>query len=120
MLQFNRLLLLLCVCALRVDPTRGFSIVLMAAKRGKKGDLQRVLHDDDTETQSTPPKSSRSLNQGRGQEITGVTLPAEGRLKGWEFGEGVRMVCANVNGKFFALQVRVSLLSSFFSLCDNG
>lgn len=44
------------------------------------------------------------MNQGRGQEITGVTLPAEGRVKGWEFGDGVRMAAVNVGGRFFALQ----------------
>jgi nitrite reductase/ring-hydroxylating ferredoxin subunit len=44
------------------------------------------------------------LNNGRGQEITGVTLPADGNLKGWEFGDQKRLVCANVNGKFYALQ----------------
>ena len=60
----------------------------------------------DEENDSAAPRSSKSLNRGRGQEITGVTLPAEGRLKGWEFGQGVRMACANVNGQFFALQVR--------------
>ena len=74
------------------------------AKRGKKGNLKRTILDDD-DAANSPPKSSRSLNQGRGQEITGVTLPAEGTIKGWEFGEGVRIACANVDGKFYALQV---------------
>lgn len=45
-----------------------------------------------------------SLNNGKGQEITGVTLPADGTVKGWEFGNQVCMVCANVNGKLYALQ----------------
>ena len=45
-----------------------------------------------------------SLNNGLGQEITGVTLPAEGTIKGWEFGNQVRMACANVDGKLYALQ----------------
>ena len=102
MLRFNQLLLLLCIWSLVVETTTSFSIVFMA-KRGKKGGLQRTLNDDES---GKTPKSSRSFNQGRGQEITGVTLPADGRIKGWEFGEGVRMVCANVNGKFYALQVR--------------
>ena len=77
----------------------GFSIIFMA-KRGKGG-LKRAL-DDET---SAKPTSSRSFNQGKGQEITGVTLPGDGRVKGWEFGEGVRMACVNVGGKFYALQV---------------
>merc|ERR1712176_1474558 len=46
----------------------------------------------------------KSLNQGRGQEITGVTLPAEGKVKGWEFGEKQRIACANVGGSFYAIQ----------------
>ena len=94
--------LLICVWCLCVETSSGFS-VLFLAKRGKGG-LKRVLNEEDTAT--TTPKSSRSFNQGRGQEITGVTLPADGRIKGWEFGEGVRMACANVGGKFYALQVR--------------
>jgi hypothetical protein len=79
-----------------------FNLVFMA-KRGRKGGLQRNL--DDEGSTGRAPKSSRSVNQGRGQEITGVTLPAEGSLKGWEFGDGVQMACANVGGNFFAIQV---------------
>jgi len=45
-----------------------------------------------------------SLNQGRGQEITGVTLPAEGSVKGWEFGAGMSVACANIEGNFYAIQ----------------
>merc|ERR1712232_1372370 len=41
---------------------------------------------------------------GRGQEITGVTLPGRGQLKGWEFGGGKKMACANVDGVFLAVQ----------------
>ena len=91
------ILTVLCVLSLSVQCSTAFSIVFMA-KRGK-GSF-KSLDDDDSN-----PKSSGVLNRGRGQEITGVTLPAEGRLKGWEFGDGVRMACANVDGKFYALQV---------------
>lgn len=28
----------------------------------------------------------------------------KGTIKGWEFGDGVRLVCCNVNGKYYALQ----------------
>ncbi len=54
----------------------------------------------------TNPEKSKiaSLNQGRGQEITGVTLPAEGNVKGWEFGKGQSITCANVEGNFYAIQ----------------
>ena len=44
------------------------------------------------------------MNQGKGQEITGVTLPADGTIKGWEFGDKVTMACANVGGTFYAVQ----------------
>lgn len=33
-----------------------------------------------------------------------VTLPSPGNIKGWEFGNNLRMVSANVNGKYFALE----------------
>jgi nitrite reductase/ring-hydroxylating ferredoxin subunit len=56
------------------------------------------------EDQSSTASSPASLNKGRGQEITGVTLPAAGEIKGWEFGDGVRMACANVNGRYYAVQ----------------
>ena len=109
MLRRNQLLLsLLCLASFAVETSTGFSVVFMA-RRGKKGNLKRTIND---EASTDAPKSSRSFNQGKGQEITGVTLPADGRIKGWEFGDGVRMACANVNGKFYALQVRVTLLLS--------
>ena len=85
------------------------------AKRGKKGNLQRMLDDNDT---AKTPKSSRSLNQGRGQEITGVTLPADGGVKGWEFGEDVRLAVANVEGKFYGLQGTSTMDGS--DVADNG
>lgn len=106
MLRRNHLLLsLVCLVAFAVETSTGFSVVFMA-RRGKKGGLKRVLSDEPADGSGARPKSSRSFNQGKGQEITGVTLPADGRIKGWEFGDGVRMACANVNGKFYALQVR--------------
>jgi len=51
-----------------------FQLVMMGAKRGK-GTLKKTL-DGGTAGQ---PTSSRSLNKGKGQEITGVTLPADGK-----------------------------------------
>lgn len=86
--------------SLAVSSTRvnGFSIVLMA-RRGK-GDLKNILKGESGSTR----RSKSVPNQGKGQEITGVTLPAEGTIKGWEFGDRVTMVCANVDGRFLALQ----------------
>lgn len=82
----------------------GFNFLLMG--RGRKGNLKRALND-----QGNPAKRIKkgqdptaSMNDGRGQEITGVTLPAEGTVKGWEFGENKVMACANVGGKFYAVQ----------------
>lgn len=88
----------LVVASVLLDFVTGFSVIFQA----KRGRLKKALNDEMSTGKA--PKSSRSFNQGKGQEITGVTLPADGRIKGWEFGEGVRMVCANVDGKFYALQ----------------
>jgi nitrite reductase/ring-hydroxylating ferredoxin subunit len=82
-----------------------FSFVLMGRGRGR-GDLKRALSDNDGQ----PKKRGKvqdptaSMNEGRGQEITGVTLPAEGMIKGWEFGDKKVMACANVGGQFYAVQ----------------
>ena len=48
---------------------------MMGARRGK-GNLKSSLNDKSPK----PSKNSsvRSLNQGKGQEITGVTLPSIG------------------------------------------
>lgn len=75
-----------------------FTLVMMGARRGK-GNLKKGLSD----SKSTSSKVS-GLNQGRGQEITGVTLPTEGTVKGWEFGSQQQLACANVEGDFFVVQ----------------
>jgi len=62
---------ILC-CSQHVD---SFNIVMMA-RRGK-GNLQRSLDDSGG---SVGKKGVASLNQGKGQEITGVTLPEEVRF----------------------------------------
>lgn len=54
----------------------GFSFVLMA-RRGQ-GNLQRSLEDSDAAAGNNK-QGVASLNKGKGQEITGVTLPAEVR-----------------------------------------
>ena len=74
-----------------------FNLVMMA-KRGR-GNLKRSLDGG-----SKKSNNVNTINQGKGQEITGVTLPAENQIKGWEFGDKKTMVCANVDGKFYALQ----------------
>jgi hypothetical protein len=47
-----------------------FTLVMMGRRRGKVGDKKLT-----SQKQSSPIKS---LNGGKGQEITGVSLPAEG------------------------------------------
>eukprot|EP00548_Thalassiothrix_antarctica_P012405 CAMPEP_0194156664 /NCGR_PEP_ID=MMETSP0152-20130528/69139_1 /TAXON_ID=1049557 /ORGANISM="Thalassiothrix antarctica, Strain L6-D1" /LENGTH=165 /DNA_ID=CAMNT_0038864519 /DNA_START=155 /DNA_END=652 /DNA_ORIENTATION=- len=74
----------------------------MGSQRGK-GVLKRSL-DEDYKVSRKKPKGANALNDGIGQEITGVSLPTEGKIKGWEFGGGVRMVCSNVGGQFYAIQ----------------
>jgi nitrite reductase/ring-hydroxylating ferredoxin subunit len=89
------LLLLLSILQSWASDVLAFNFVLMGVRRGK-GALTQNLEGSS--------KDPRALNQGKGQEITGVTLPADGTIKGWEFGDGVRLVCANVGGKFYAVQ----------------
>lgn len=88
-------------CPVLVENASSFSFVLMA-KRGK-GNLKRVVEGADSVSKKKS-NSANSINQGKGQEITGVTLPAENMIKGWEFGDKVTMACANVNGVFHAVQ----------------
>jgi nitrite reductase/ring-hydroxylating ferredoxin subunit len=76
-----------------------FNLVMMGG-RGK-GNLKKTLAG---ESVSSKKSSVNSANPGKKQEITGVTLPAEGKIKGWEFGDKVTMACANVGGKFYAIQ----------------
>lgn len=56
---------------LMADTTESFHMVMMA-RRGKGG-LKQNLEDTGKKR-----KGVGSLNQGKGQEITGVTLPANG------------------------------------------
>lgn len=82
-----------------------FTLIMMGSRRGK-GSLKKSLDPASSGDKLKPPKQSpmNALNNGRGQEITGVSLPADGTIKGWEFGNKVRLACANVNGKLYALQ----------------
>jgi len=77
-----------------------FTLVMMGAKRGK-GNLKKGL---DSSSSKSKPSTVSSLNQGRGQEITGVSLPAQGTVKGWEFGANKRLACANVEDNFYVVQ----------------
>lgn len=78
-----------------VFAANAFNLVFMGRRRGT---LKNNLDDKNSQNPAA------SINKGRGQEITGVTLPAEGTIKGWAFGDDVSMACANVDGKFYAVQ----------------
>jgi hypothetical protein len=111
-----------------ISAVNSFNMVMMV-RRGKGG-LQKNLDGDS----DTKPGSISSLNKGKGQEITGVTLPAsgksdilfclsatttfsrshahlfsvigihKGKIKGWEFGDKVTVACANVDGFLYAVE----------------
>ena len=81
----------------------GFSFVLMGRGRGN---LKRALSDNDGQSKKRAKGQDPTalLNEGKGQEITGVSLPADGTIKGWQFGDNKVMACANVGGEFYAVQ----------------
>eukprot|EP00525_Craspedostauros_australis_P007091 CAMPEP_0198116326 /NCGR_PEP_ID=MMETSP1442-20131203/11490_1 /TAXON_ID= /ORGANISM="Craspedostauros australis, Strain CCMP3328" /LENGTH=205 /DNA_ID=CAMNT_0043774111 /DNA_START=163 /DNA_END=780 /DNA_ORIENTATION=+ len=87
--------------AQQVQQCHAFSLVMMG-RRGK-GKLKKTLSGESVSSKKSN-SSVNAMNRGKGQEITGVTLPAEGSVKGWEFGEKVTMACANVEGAFYAIQ----------------
>ncbi|KAL7547352.1 hypothetical protein ACHAWF_010670 [Thalassiosira exigua] len=78
-----------------------FTLTMMGSRRGKGGNLKRSL--DDTGRRASGVKS---INSGRAQEITGVTMPEKGKIRGWAFGEDRTIACANVDGNFFAVDGR--------------
>lgn len=49
---------------------------MMARRGGKKGDLKKRLEGNPTAGKKL--KGAAALNDGRGQEITGVSLPTPG------------------------------------------
>ena len=96
---------LLTILSHGIHEINGFSFILMGRGRGK-GNLKRALSDEGSRLKKTGRERDpiASMNDGKGQEITGVTLPAEGKIKGWEFGDKKVMACANVRGQFYAVQ----------------
>jgi nitrite reductase/ring-hydroxylating ferredoxin subunit len=96
------ILCLFLALALTLTHVNSFSLVMMAARKGR-GNLKKSLQGESVSKKKNA-NPTNALNQGKGQEITGVTLPAEGAMKGWEFGDKVTMVCANVGGRFYAVQ----------------
>lgn len=51
-------------------------VIFMAARKGKKGILKKELIAPDEPGGAVSP---RSVNRGKGQEVTGVSLPATGK-----------------------------------------
>jgi len=98
------LLLVLLLVQTMIMSSNGFSLVMMGVRRGK-GNLGKSLDPYSVgDKQSTAQDKVKSMNSGRGQEITGVTLPRNGELRGWQFGEKQTMVSTNMQGTFYALQ----------------
>jgi len=73
-----------------------FTLTMMGSRRGKGGNLKRSLDEKGR-------GSASGVNSGRGQEITGVTLPGQGKIRGWAFGEDRTIACANVDGEYLAV-----------------
>lgn len=89
------------------------SLVMMGSRRStKRSDLKKKIFEDEflpssrTESNTNNNSNLKSLNQGKGQEILGVTLPSvDKEIKGWVVGENNQKVaCANVNGRYYAVQ----------------
>ena len=95
-------LLVILAAASWMTPISSFSLTMMGSRRGKGG-MKIDGGSSKNKFKSEASKISR-LNDGKGQEITGVTMPAEGNVKGWEFGAGQRVACANVDDEFYAIQ----------------
>jgi hypothetical protein len=71
----TKLAVLLLACTVVIEygeKVASFSLLLMGRKG--RGNLKRTLGTGDDAAMKTP-KSTVSINQGRGQEITGVSLP---------------------------------------------
>jgi hypothetical protein len=62
--------------------TTAFTLHMMGGRRGKGELKQRLVGDTSVNYSNNNMKNNKSavasLNQGRGQEITGVSLPSEG------------------------------------------
>jgi nitrite reductase/ring-hydroxylating ferredoxin subunit len=79
----------------------GFTLFMMGGRKST-GNLKRALMSGEKTSSSRNKKGKKSSLQQR-QEITGVTLPVDGMMKGWEFGNQTTLTCANVGGKFYAV-----------------
>lgn len=102
-LKFETARYIVALALLSIVVVDGFNVVYMA-KRGGKGGLKRTLEDSPRVIKKKKDSGTDTPNR-RVQEITGVTLPAEGEVRGWELGDGVRLACANVQGTYYAVQV---------------
>jgi hypothetical protein len=74
--MMKRKLKLLYVFLSAMSAVDSFSLVMMGARRGK-GDLKKAVAGEPLSSKKANPVNS--LNLGKGQEITGVSLPADGK-----------------------------------------
>ncbi|KAL7528443.1 hypothetical protein ACHAXR_002451 [Thalassiosira sp. AJA248-18] len=77
---------------------------MMGSRRGKGGNLRMNATQSEKTLDGKTNKGVKSINAGRGQEITGVTLPEKGKIKGWAFGDDRTIACANVDNQFLAVE----------------
>lgn len=102
------LMMLIALTSQSLMQVDAFTLTMMGSRRGKGG--MRITDGSTSKNKNKMGKTNKSnnpansLNQGKGQEITGVSLPAEGMVKGWEFGQGQKFACSNVDGNFYAVQ----------------
>lgn len=77
----------------------------MAGRRSsrKGGGIKKALDELENGPSNAVNRKVKSLNGGKGQEITGVSLPKEGEMKGWQFGEDKTITCTKFSGNYYAL-----------------
>eukprot|EP00587_Corethron_hystrix_P011039 CAMPEP_0113296974 /NCGR_PEP_ID=MMETSP0010_2-20120614/32_1 /TAXON_ID=216773 ORGANISM="Corethron hystrix, Strain 308" /NCGR_SAMPLE_ID=MMETSP0010_2 /ASSEMBLY_ACC=CAM_ASM_000155 /LENGTH=201 /DNA_ID=CAMNT_0000149791 /DNA_START=69 /DNA_END=674 /DNA_ORIENTATION=+ /assembly_acc=CAM_ASM_000155 len=85
--------------------TECLTLHMMAGRRSsrKGGGIKKELRELQNGSSKGKDVNIKSLNKGKGQEITGVTLPKEGEIKGWQFGDGATLACTNIFGSYYAL-----------------
>lgn len=102
--MLQRILYFFIYVGMCLSYSTAFTLHMMGGRRGKGELKQRLVGDKSVKNSSNNMKSNKSavasLNQGRGQEITGVSLPSEGESL---------TVCM---GRLFLLNVSFSTIPS--------
>eukprot|EP00804_Cyclotella_cryptica_P014662 CCRYP_012708-RA/>CCRYP_012708-RA protein AED:0.09 eAED:0.09 QI:157/1/1/1/1/1/4/516/144 len=107
MMNLRTTIVVCVVCATHLlSSSTAFTLTMMGGRRGK-GNLKKSLDPSYVGGKGISSSGGvSSLNGGRGQEITGVTMPEQGKIRGWAFGDDKTIACANVDGKFYAVDGR--------------